>query len=199
MGMELVDGKRVFSGDIVIDGSEIFTVNNNEDLFADDFKKSIFADAIFKSDCTLTVRNLPENCEYLFCDSKFEKGFRFKDFDTSNVANMERMFENCIFHKGFSLGDKFDTSSVTDMENMFSGCALPEGFTLGDKFDTSNVTNMESMFDHCQIPEGFTLGDKFDTSNVANMERMFEEAKLPEGFTLGDKFDTSKNPSSMLV
>ena len=124
------------------------------------------------------------------------------NFDTSNVTNMEGMFEGVVV--GIDLGDKFDTSKVTNMKHMFYSSYFTS-LDLGDKFDTSNVTNMEGMFyvyDDC----GFMicsdavdneydlvtidLGDMFDTSKVTNMADMFSNHRF-KSLDLGDKFYTS--------
>ncbi len=139
---------------------------------------------------------LPEGCTCctgMFEGHSFKNKDSLKNFDTSLVVEMNYMFEECGFPKGFTLGDKFDTSKVINMIGMFHECILPKGFTLGDKFDTSRVINMKGMFYMCySLPEGFTLGNKFDTSRVINMSYMFYLCNFPEGFTLGDKFDTSR-------
>lgn len=131
------------------------------------------------------------------------------NFDTSNVVDMEAMF-NGIDFSTINLGDKFYTNSVENMSCMFSevNTNITNNFTLnlGDKFDTSNVTDMSWMFTHLgRISNGFTLnlGDNFDTSNVTNMEYMFSGVGVSstekinictnqENYSLGNKFDTSK-------
>lgn len=118
-------------------------------------------------------------------------------FDTSNVTNMENMFQECVLPRAFSLGEHFDTSNVTDMCCMFESCGLPEGFSLGECFDTSRVTDMYGMFEECELPKDFTLGEHFDTSNVTDMSDMFSYCSLSYGFSLGEHFTTS-NVTSMV-
>ena len=124
---------------------------------------------------------------YMFNECEFPEGFHFVDFDTSNVINMEAMFEGCTLPHGFALGDKFYTCAVTRMSSMFAFCNIPVGFTLGANFDTSKVTAMEDMFYKCRISAGFSLGDKFTF-----MDRMFQRSSLPADFMLGDKFTISQ-------
>lgn len=86
----------------------------------------------------------------------YVRGFLIrKNFDTSNVEDMNFMFFKCAMATNvFSLGPNFDTSSVRDMSSMFSDCIMPEGFSLGDNFDTRNVIDMSSMFSKCDFLEG---------------------------------------------
>ena len=120
------------------------------------------------------------------------------NFDTSNVTNMESMFEytGSEAMTSLDLGDNFDTSNVTNMQSMFysTGIESMTSLDLGDNFDTSNVTNMVEMFmyagQHSMI--SLDLGDKFDTSKVTNMYYMFDNTGTDSlmSLDLGDKFDT---------
>ena len=46
---------------------------------------------------------------------------------------MEHMFYNCKMSEGFTLEELFDTSNVTNMEGMFNRCSLPQIFLLEGK------------------------------------------------------------------
>lgn len=66
--------------------------------------------------------------------------------DTSNVTNMDFMFQNCT---GLTTTiPQIDTSKVTSMINMFYGC-----FGLKDipQLNVSNVTNMSGIFTTCYL------------------------------------------------
>ena len=109
-------------------------------------------------------------------------------FNTSNVTNMENMFNFCCSLTTLDVS-KFNTSKVTNMSDMFDCC---NNLTTLDvsKFDTSNVTNMNSMFNDCN--ELTTLDvSKFDTSNVIDMYHMFNNCR---SLTILDisNWDTSK-------
>ena len=90
--------------------------------------------------------------------------------DTSNVTNMNSMFENCSSLISLDLSS-FDTSNVTDMDNMFSNCSGLTSLDLSS-FDTSKVTDMCFMFNYCSDLTSLVLSN-FDTSNVTNMNYMF--------------------------
>ena len=120
-------------------------------------------------------------------------------FDTSNVTDMNSMFQNCgsTVMTSLNLGDKFNTSKVTNMSNMFSstGATAMTSLDLGEEFDTSNVTNMTRMFYNTgsTAMTSLNLGEKFNTSNVTNMVQMFNETgkTAMTSLDLGDKFDTT--------
>ena len=64
-------------------------------------------------------------------------------FDTSNVINMNAMFDGC---SSLTFVPAFNTSNVTNMAYMFEDCtslkSIPE-------FDASNVTTMTEIFKGC--------------------------------------------------
>ena len=94
-------------------------------------------------------------------------------FNTSKVTSMHAMFANCGTEKltTFSLGNNFNTSNVTDMEHMFEkfGGPLTE-LKLGSNFSTSKVTNMQGMFSQTgtKSMKKIQLGDKFTSIASGN-------------------------------
>lgn len=82
--------------------------------------------------------------------------------NTSNITNMNYMFENCISLTSVPL---FDTSSVTNMNCMFYECTSLTSIPL---FDTSKVTNMTAMFYHCYNVESGALALYQQASTQAN-------------------------------
>jgi len=91
-------------------------------------------------------------------------------FDTSNVTNMEGMFNSCYSLTNLDLTN-FDTSNVKNMDLMFYGCKNLTDLDL-TSFDTANVKSMESMFNGCNNLISLDLGG-FDISKVTSMNRMF--------------------------
>ena len=67
-----------------------------------------------------------------------------KEFNTSNVTNMNSMFANCSKLTNIDLDD-FDTSNVTEMSYMFLYCDSLTELDLSN-FNTSNVTGVLQMF-----------------------------------------------------
>ena len=119
--------------------------------------------------------------------------------DTSEVTNMNRMFDGCSSLKSLDVS-KFDTSKVTNMSAMFYECSSLTSLDLS-KFDTSKVTDMSDMFSAGPFTpmniEEINISN-FDTSQVIDMSRMFSGCS---GLTSLDvsKFNTSQvtNMSSM--
>ena len=70
----------------------------------------------------LKFKILFTNCSKMFYDCRNIKNIDLTNFDTSNVTNMQSMFEGCgITNIDLS---NFDTSNVTNMHSMFSGCDI---------------------------------------------------------------------------
>ena len=106
-------------------------------------------------------------------------------FETSNVKEMRYMFKN----SGITNIDisNFDTSNVTDMEGMFN--ATPVQSLNLRSFDTSKVTNMANMFSGSTV-RNLNLRN-FVTSNVTNMQAMFSDMQNLQSLDVST-FDTSK-------
>ena len=96
--------------------------------------------------------------------------FDLLNWDTSNVTNMESMFEGC---SSLTLIVSYmDTSKVTTMERMFMGCMSYTSMDLS-YFKTGNVRNMFRMFKDC-ISLRYVNLDLFDTRQVRTFGYMFE-------------------------
>lgn len=116
--------------------------------------------------------------------SLFE-GTHLRNFDTTDVVRMNYMFAyGCRLPAGFNLGDNFDTSNVKEMQGMFENCIMCNDFSLGDKFDTKNVINVDYMFNHCSIGNNFSLGSKFDISKAQNKKNIFYGCSLSDEFMM---------------
>ena len=78
-------------------------------------------------------------------------------FDTTNVADMTRMFCGCSFLETISLRS-FSTSNTVDMCCMFFGCNdLVEADI--SSFDFSSVRITDSMFAHCESLENIGVSE----------------------------------------
>ena len=82
-------------------------------------------------------------------DWSYQLYFQYDDLlevlgaNTTNVTNMDGLFNYCPSLTSVSL---FDTSNVTSMNSMFYEC---ESLTSIPLFNTSKATNMDSMFGNC--------------------------------------------------
>jgi len=111
-------------------------------------------------------------------DAIIKKYGKMKDWNTTNVTDMNNLFYNC-FHFNEDIS-RWDTSNVTTMYNMFSG-AFVFNQPIG-KWDTSSVIDMICMF-YCASNFNQLL-DGWNTSKVTHMDRMFYGANNPNGFNL---------------
>ena len=131
----------------------------------------------------------PISCSDMFEDFKKLIQINFnKNFNTSNVTNMNRMFHNCSSLTSIDLSS-FNTSKVANMEYMFRNCSSLTSLDLSS-FNTSNITIMSQMFDVCSALTSLDLSS-FNTSKVTNMFAMFESCKSLISLELSN-FDTSK-------
>ena len=108
--------------------------------------------------------------------------------DLSEFSSAENMFLTCSNLSKIEFGDNFDTSNVTNMESMFDGCRALTTLDL-TSFNTSNVSDMSYMFEACDSLTELDLSS-FDTSNVSNMSFMFYYCDSLTGLDLSS-FDTS--------
>ena len=113
-----------------------------------------------------------------FSDMGYIEGIPF--YDTSNMTNMQYMFDRC---SNLKIIPQLDTSKVTDMDVMFYGC---KNLTAIPQLDTSNVTGMSSMFYGCS---SLTTIPQLNTSNVTSMADMFKGCS---NLKIIPQLDTSK-------
>ena len=94
------------------------------------------------------------------------------NWNTSNVIRMGSMFYNCSSLA--SLGDlsSWNTSNVVNMNWMFSDCSSLASIGDLSNWDTSKVTDMSSMFSGCTNLTSLNISS-WNTSNVTNMSSMF--------------------------
>lgn len=90
--------------------------------------------------------------------------------NTSNVTNMQHMFEGTNFAGGGNIR-YWNTAKVTDMNYMFSGATK---FNSHLNWNTAQVTNMEYMFNGATSFAGTLTG--FNVSRVTDMSYMFNSA-----------------------
>ena len=116
----------------------------------------------------------PINTSYWFyrCNNTNLKTMDLSRLDTSNVTNMNSMFNYCSSLTSLDVSG-FDTSNVTDMYQMFYNCQNLTTLDVSD-WDTSNATNMDSMFAYCYKLTSLDVSG-LDTSNVTNMGSMFRD------------------------
>ncbi len=93
-----------------------------------------------------------------------------ENLNTSNVTNMNRVFESCYTLKKLDLSG-WDTSLVKYTDFMFSGCSSLEELNLAN-WKTSNISNMYKMFQNCTSLKKLNLSG-WNTGSVTNMSCLF--------------------------
>lgn len=106
---------------------------------------------------------------FMFSQCYNLKAIDVSNFKTTNVTNMEDMFEDCSV-EALALSS-FDTHNVTDMSGMFSGCSELTDLSLYN-FNTGNVTDMGFLFNGCSSLKNLDVS-QFDTHSVTKMRKMF--------------------------
>lgn len=97
------------------------------------------------------------------CGIKVKTGFEIEEFDTSNVTNMQGLFQ----YSGLIKVPKLNTSKVTNMNQIFANM---EKLKDVSDFDFSHITSLNQAFQNSLGPEEF--GD-FNTINVENFNSTF--------------------------
>lgn len=83
-----------------------------------------------------------------------------RKLNTSNVVDMNWMFNSCSSLTTIGDLSNWDTSKVTDMGNMFNYCSKLTSLDLSN-WDTTNVTNMIGMFIGCTKLQEATFGENW--------------------------------------
>ena len=183
------DGAFIFSNYNVIDTShgDVIAVYTGWDTDSYSFNNIPWSDNLTKI-TNVYINNIkPNNTAYWFYNLSYLTNVAFNNFDTSNVTNMNGMFDGCSALTILDVSN-FDTSKVTDMGLMFYDCSSLITLDVSN-FDTSNVTNMNGMFSNCHELTTLDVGN-FDTSKVTNTSFMFKGCSSLTSLDLSN-FDTS--------
>ena len=113
------------------------------------------------------------NMEGMFQDCSEIESLDLSNLDTSNVTNMAYLFNNCHNLKEIKGLNNFITTGVTDFQSMFKSCFQLEYIDLSS-FDSSNAVNMDYIFDDCHKLKGIKGLNKLNTSNLTSLEGMFQ-------------------------
>ena len=100
-------------------------------------------------------------------------------WDTSNVTNMNKMFENCesLYYMDLS---QWNLINVTTIKYMFCNCKSLKD--LGDLsgWNTNNITNMSHLFENCESLSSLPDISKWNLKKVTNIDYFFSGCKSLE-------------------
>ena len=166
-----------------LSNSDTSNVSNMQYLFKDCSKlKEIKGINLINTKKVVNIYGMFQSCSEL-------QYLDLTNLDTSNVTNMEYIFDKCSKLKEIKGSNTFITSKVKTMEGMFRFCFELQYLDLSN-FNTSNVTNMKDMFKECNKIKEIKGLINFNTKNVTNMSGMFKSCSKLENLDLSN-FDTS--------
>jgi len=146
---------------------------------------------------SIDVRNFDTsqiaNMEHMFYGCSSLENLDTSGFQTQNVILMDGMFEGCASLKTLDVSG-FDTGNVTWMANMFCGCSSLESLNVSS-FNISQVGKIYGMFEGCSSLESLDLSS-FDTQRAIEMHRMFYECSSLKNINFGARFN-AQNVTNM--
>lgn len=144
---------------------------------------------------------MPENSSAWFGSmSKLTAINGMNILDTSNVTNMDNLFDSCSSLTSVDLSG-LDLGKVTQMRNMFAICTSLQSVDMHD-LNTANLKLFSNVFNRCESLTGVNMSG-MDTHNVTDINYMFGRCLALKHFDVGTlgltNFDTSKvtNMSSL--
>ncbi len=106
---------------------------------------------------------------------------------------MREMFSNMVYLQTIDLS-LFNTSNVTQMQRMFDYCRALETLNLS-QFDISNVTAVDSMFYNCNSLTAIYCNDDWNNSNRTSL-LMFYGCTSLSGYNASNIDITYANPTT---
>jgi len=161
-------------------------INMNNDGWGVELKNPEATEAITIAPCTYIDEKPIVSMAFMFYNSK-ATAIDLKDFHTTNVVDMGRMFYGMSNITKLDVRD-LDTSNVLDMASMFTNMSQLKELQING-IDTSKVQSMASMFSWTSLTS-LDISE-LDTSSVTNMMHMFSNMRKLQTLNLGDKFNTS--------
>ena len=174
---------------------EIYLNNKKINVLQDDNKRKYNFKKEGKYEFQIIFNNPITNMKNFFKECTNIISLDLSDFDTSNITNIESMFNGCLKLKEIKGMNKFTTNNVITMNAMFQDCSVLEYLDLSN-FDTSKNINMECMFNRCYKLKEIKGINKFITNKTINMKIIFNCCHELEYLDLSS-FDTS-NVTSFL-
>ena len=137
---------------------------------------------------TLKFNTLIDSCYDMFFEMVDIIEIDLSNFDTSNLKNMQSMFNGCNKLEKITFGN-INTAQVNNMYKLFYNCVKLSSIDLSH-FDTSSVINMNETFCLCKSITSLDVS-KFNTEKVEGMYDMFAYCYNLTSINVSN-FDTSK-------
>ena len=117
---------------------------------------------IYVGDENGTVR--PIYMGFWFADLTKVSEIHFDNIDTSNVTNMDHLFDFCDYMESIDISS-FDTGNVITASSMFKSCGRLKTIYVGNGFSTENLVFGNDMFIFCYELFGGN-GTAYDADHV---------------------------------
>ena len=125
----------------------------------------------------------------MFYNCKKLVSINLSNFNTSNVENIERIFQHCESLVSLDLFNT-PTTKITSLRNIFFNCYSLTSIDLSIFISTNNLKLMGSAFKNCKSLEYVNLSN-LDTKKVETMDFMFYNCKSLNSLNLSN-FDFSQ-------
>ena len=111
-----------------------------------------------------------------------------------DITSTQYWFYNCKALTSITGWEYFDTSNVTNMNSMFNGCESLTDLDLST-FNTAKVTGMDGMFAACKSLKSLTFGTGFMTGGLTTNNKRFDGDSALESITFTGKIPSSIHPA----
>ena len=107
----------------------------------------------------------------MFCECDSLKFFKSYNFDTSEVTNMNNMFNGCVYLS--SIKGILNTKKVEKMNNMFKNCSSLTNIENISNWNLLNAIDISYLFYKCSKINKLSKTLLWNTSNIKNMNYLF--------------------------
>ena len=116
------------------------------------------------------------------------------EWDTSNVQNMEFMFDYCRNLTELKCIKQWNTSKVINMYGLFSNCESLKELPNISSWDLSNVTSIYGMFENCSNLSYIPDISGWNIKNLRDIHHLFSGCrslkKVPELFQVNSRMES---------
>ena len=148
-----------------LSGLDVSKVANFWHTFADCYSLTKIDFTDWNTASVQTVNGMFNNCNAMTV-------IDVSEFDTQTLTDAGQLFESCYSLERVVGLEKWDTSNVTNMQQMFQSSSKLVEVDLS-AFDTSSLKDVQVMFNGCSALKTVYVSDLWDMSKVTASGKMF--------------------------